>query len=119
MGTRLGPSQNSNNTSGSCLSRIELQCFTYAVARVEECQHSYALSRHRLHTLNSLIVKWRSREKEGEQEDYESETDKDDGEEEEYVGEQSIKAKLGHLRMRYCNMCKGDAYFTVQYYDRK
>lgn len=75
--------------------------FTRLVAQVEERQHSYAENVHRLNVVNDLIAKRRAREQEfeGEQDDYENDEDEDDSEKEAYEGEQSIRMKLGHLRI--------------------
>jgi hypothetical protein len=81
--------------------------FARLVAQVEEGQRSYAENMHRLNVVNGLIAKRRAREQEfedeqedyeSEQEDYESEQDEDESEQE-YDDEQSIRVKLGHLRI--------------------
>jgi hypothetical protein len=68
--------------------------FARVAAQVEEGQRSYAENVHRLNVVNGLIAKRRAREQEldSEEEDYESE-------QEEYDDEQSIRVKLGHLRI--------------------
>ena len=75
--------------------------FARVAAQVEEGQRSYAENVHRLNVVNGLIAKRRAREQEldSEEEDYESEQDDDESEQEEYDDEQSIRVKLGHLRI--------------------
>ena len=75
--------------------------FATVAARVEEGQRSYAENVHRLNVVNGLIAKRRAREQEldSEEEDYESEQDNDESEQEEYDDEQSIRLKLGYLKI--------------------
>ena len=74
--------------------------FARLVAQVEEGQHSYAENVHRLNVVNDLIAKRCAREQEFDgEEDYESKEDEEGSEQDAYEGEQSIRVKLGHLRI--------------------